>query len=320
MRRALNSYAWFVVVATLVLISIGGHVTTKGAGLAVPDWPLSFGELNPPGWWELPAVRLEHGHRLVGALIGLLTLGLAGWTFALVQDRFARGLVIIAVVVVIIQGVLGGLRVNLVSTNLAIFHGCLGQAFLLILAGCAMRLHWITRRKPFAEPGPRLSRALALACVSFPLVVFMQLIVAAIMRHNHAGMAIPDFPLAFGQVIPPLTTFPVAIHFAHRVLAFGIAVIVISLPFIGALRYRQLRWLVVSSVLLVACQIALGAGIILTGRNATITTLHVVTGATVLLVAFMTGVRAWILEQATPAVSAQQSSSKRSVFAPLAAP
>ncbi len=320
MRRALNIYAWFVVGATLVLISIGGHVTTKGAGLAVPDWPLSFGELNPPGWWELPSVRLEHGHRLVGALIGLLTLILTGWTFASVKDRFARGLVLLAVVVVILQGILGGLRVNLVSTNLAIVHGCLGQVFLLILASCAMRLHWLTRLKPFAATGTRLPPALARLCLVFPTLVFIQLIVAAVMRHHQAGMAIPDFPLAFGQIIPPLTTFPVTIHFAHRVLALGIAVLVISLPLLGAFRYRQLRWLVVLSLLLVACQIALGAGIVLTGRNATMTTMHVVTGATVLLAAFIIGVRAWILTRAQQVVYAAPSSPDRSVFAPLVAP
>jgi cytochrome c oxidase assembly protein subunit 15 len=66
-------YAKLVVASTLVLIFLGGLVTSWQAGMAVPDWPLSFGSLNPDGWWADLPVRLEHGHRIFAAFVGLLT-------------------------------------------------------------------------------------------------------------------------------------------------------------------------------------------------------------------------------------------------------
>jgi cytochrome c oxidase assembly protein subunit 15 len=295
MRRALNFFAWFVVGATLVLITVGGHVTTKGAGLAVPDWPLSFGEVNPPGWWLMPGVRLEHGHRLVGALIGLLTLGLAGWTFACERDRIARRLSIAAIVAVIVQGVLGGMRVNLISTPLAVAHGCLGQLFLLLLATCAMRLNWLSKMSiqesaGKTEPAPA---SWALLVLGLPVLVFVQLTVAAIMRHYGAGIAIPDFPLAFGRLIPPLATFPIAIHFAHRVLALMISIWILAIVARAGFRDRTIRMPLAVLLVCLTVQIALGASVVLTGRNPMLTTLHVVNGAIVLLISYMMAARTW---------------------------
>ncbi len=291
-RRALNFYAWLVVGATLVLISIGGHVTTKGAGMAVPDWPLSFGQINPPGWWLMPAVRLEHGHRLVGAVIGLLTVCLAGWTFLVERDRFARRLVVLAVFGVILQGVLGGIRVNLNSTAFAVVHGCLAQAFLLLLAGCAMRLAWATRSDSTAQGALAAPRpGLRLLGYALPVVLFVELIVAAVMRHYQAGMAIPDFPLAFGRLIPPFASFEISIHFAHRVLALVILLGVLGACFAGPWRVRGVRSPLLWMVLLVAFQIGLGASVVLSGRQSILTTLHVVNGAGVLLASFMFAVR-----------------------------
>src|SRR5438132_1757080 len=73
----LSRFARFTVAATFCLIFIGGLVTSYGAGLAVPDWPLSFGQVNPAGWWRIENVRLEHGHRLFAEFVGLLTTILA---------------------------------------------------------------------------------------------------------------------------------------------------------------------------------------------------------------------------------------------------
>ena len=78
---ALALYAKGVVAATFVLIFIGGLVTSHNAGMAVPDWPLSFGTLNPEGWWGDLPVRLEHGHRLFAAGLGLLTTILCAWVW-----------------------------------------------------------------------------------------------------------------------------------------------------------------------------------------------------------------------------------------------
>jgi cytochrome c oxidase assembly protein subunit 15 len=87
-RPALALYAKIVVAAVFVLIFFGGLVTSWGAGMAAPDWPLSFGSLNPNGWWNDFPLRLEHGHRLIASLVGVLTLYLTGWVW---RNRWIRG-------------------------------------------------------------------------------------------------------------------------------------------------------------------------------------------------------------------------------------
>lgn len=291
----LRAYAWAVVVATLFLITVGGHVTTKDAGMAVPDWPLSFGELNPPGWMDLEDVRLEHGHRLVGAAIGLLTMGLAAGVWCLHRDRFARWLALWCVVAVIVQGVMGGLRVTLISRELAIVHGVFGQVFLLLLAGVAMRLGFLRGNPDTRRERTRgVSPAAAWLAIGTLSVTLVQLVVAAVMRHYKAGMAIPDFPLAFGQIVPPMETFPIAIHFAHRVLALVIVAMATACAFAGGFRRRWLGAPLFWFNMALTVQIALGAHVVLTGRNPAFATWHVVIGAVTLLLAMALAVRARI--------------------------
>jgi len=117
------------VVATFVLILFGGLVTNTGAALAVPDWPTTFGHnmfLYP--WSQMiGGIFYEHSHRLLGAVLGLLTLALAAALWR--EGGHLRALGIVAVAAVVVQGVLGGLRVVLLKETLAIVHGCLAQAF-----------------------------------------------------------------------------------------------------------------------------------------------------------------------------------------------
>ena len=117
------------VVATFVLILFGGLVTNTGAALAVPDWPTTFGYnmfLYP--WSQMiGGIFYEHSHRLLGSIVGLLTLALAAALWR--EGGHLRALGIVAVAAVVVQGVLGGLRVVLLKETLAIVHGCLAQAF-----------------------------------------------------------------------------------------------------------------------------------------------------------------------------------------------
>ena len=119
--------------STLMLIFVGGLVTNTGAGLAVPDWPTTFGYnmfLYP--WSQMVGgVFYEHSHRLIGSIVGLLTMALALVLWLKESGRLARWLGAAAVGAVVIQGVLGGLRVILVSagSELALIHGLLAQAF-----------------------------------------------------------------------------------------------------------------------------------------------------------------------------------------------
>lgn len=123
--------------STLLLIFVGGLVTSTGAGLAVPDWPTTFGYnmfLFP--WSQMVGgVFYEHSHRLIGSIVGLLTLTLACALWVKESTRLPRWLGVAAVGAVIVQGVLGGLRVILVSvgSELALIHGLLAQAFFALL-------------------------------------------------------------------------------------------------------------------------------------------------------------------------------------------
>tara|TARA_A100001037_G_scaffold305472_1_gene345807 strand:+ start:313 stop:1575 length:1263 start_codon:yes stop_codon:yes gene_type:complete len=254
-NKGLNRFAMFVVFATLCLIGMGGLVTSREAGLAVHDWPTSFGYnmflLPLDQWLGKFGIFEEHSHRLLASLVGLLTAGLAGWlwvrestghkrkmalagivltlglmgvrtpsTFVamallavviagisvwhIYQDRTAlRWWGTLAYSMVIIQGVLGGLRVTQFNDEIGIFHGILAQLFLIVLVCIAVfsSLWWkITPTSSGAgEMAPKVIRFHFIAATA---AILLQLILGATMRHQHAGLAVWDFPKAHGQWWP----------------------------------------------------------------------------------------------------------------------
>jgi heme a synthase len=166
---------------TLLLIVAGGLVTNTGSALAVPDWPTTFGHnmfLYP--WAEMVGgVFYEHTHRLLGSLVGLLTLALAASLWP-AGGRW-RLLGIVAAVAVVTQGVLGGLRVVLLQHALAIVHGCLAQAFVALLA--VIMVLTGPRRDAYAtrEVDPAL-RTLAVAAAG---LVYLQVVFGAFLTHSN---------------------------------------------------------------------------------------------------------------------------------------
>src|SRR5436853_3460040 len=131
-RRYRTWFTWFTAVATLLLICSGGMVTSKGVGLAVPDWPTTFGYnmfLFPVSKW-IGGVLFEHTHRLIASTVGFLTIILAIWLWRTEDRPAVRTLGLLAVGGVIQQGILGGLRVTMLKDQIGIFHACLAQAFL----------------------------------------------------------------------------------------------------------------------------------------------------------------------------------------------
>lgn len=173
-----------LVLATLTLIPVGGFVTSHDAGLAVPDWPNTYGSnmfLYPISRMS-GGIYFEHAHRLIGALVGLTTL-VTAWAVirsARAQQapiKLAAGLVPL----VILQGVMGGLRVTETSIGLAIVHGSLGQVFLALtgaLAACASP-SW-RAATPTPHEGGAADRALSAWALG---LVFVQLLLGALTRH-----------------------------------------------------------------------------------------------------------------------------------------
>src|SRR5215813_15248772 len=230
--RWLNRFAWLTFVATLLLICSGGMVTSKNVGLAVPDWPTTFGYnmfLFPVSKW-VGGILFEHTHRLMGSLVGFLTIILVVWLWRTESRRWVRNLGVIALAGVILQGILGGLRVTMMKDEIGVFHACVAQAFLgllvfnalvttefwRLLPGDAVRLEGgapATRGQSYGAriPGLRelapplsLSRAARIRniAISITVAIYVQLALGATMRHQHRDLAILDFPTANGAWIP----------------------------------------------------------------------------------------------------------------------
>ena len=265
--------------ATFLLIVIGGIVTSTDSGLAVPDWPTTFGYnmFTYPLSEMVGGILYEHSHRLMGSLVGLLTIGL--FIFLLARDarRWLKWLGLAALVGVIVQGVLGGLRVTEINRNFAIVHACLAQAFFALLCGIA----WFTSqegvessRGGMTEDTQKLRR---LGLITAALI-YMQLIFGAILRHTGSRL---DAHLLFA--------FLVALHvflLARRLLAMNV-----ERPGTGQSTAMLL-------LALLGVQLMLGTGAFLakltrfgetfaTGLTVAITTAHVAVGALMVASSFV---------------------------------
>ena len=199
-----HRFSLLAVLVTVVLMAWGGFVTSIEAGMAVPDWPSSFGSYDPletgyqdpnnPGaqWWDSLPVLAEHGHRLLGALAGLVTLVLAGWTWLADRRSWMHKLGFFALFLVIVQGVLGGLRVVFNSLDLAVVHACAAQLFFATLVAMTLFTSggWL-RADSLTDKSPALDRLRLLSAVTVA-ALFAQIILGALLRHRGAGMA-PGF-------------------------------------------------------------------------------------------------------------------------------
>jgi cytochrome c oxidase assembly protein subunit 15 len=314
----LHRFAVLTAVATLFLICVGGVVTSKGVGLAVPDWPTTFGYnmfFFPFSKW-VGGVFYEHSHRLVASGVGLLTTILAVWLWLKEERRWLRWLGVIAFVAVVVQGVLGGLRVTQLKDEIGIFHAALAQLFFVLM--CAIALFTSRCGGRCEEADFEASRASASSrrrlrtfYIAVTCLIFIQLLIGATMRHQHAGLAIPDFPMAYGELWPamddasigrynqlrheatavhPITASGVALQMVHRILAFGI---LFSVLFAAWKTLRQFTArllpgrLAIGWVTLILIQVALGAATIWTNKSADIATAHVAVGALSLAIGAM---------------------------------
>jgi heme a synthase len=302
----LHGFALFTAIATLFLICSGGMVTSKGVGLAVPDWPTTFGYnmfLFPFSKW-VGGIFFEHTHRLIASVVGFQTIILAVWLWRAEDRRWLRNLGFTALGLVILQGVLGGLRVTLLKDEIGVFHACLAQMFfglLIVITLATSRLWQRLPTKNFPRGVPPLTR-FAILTTS---VIYLQLALGATMRHQHRDLAIVDFPAAYGQIIPNITTaklekindwrnaralsevtsFHIWLQMAHRFLALVIAAGVIACLFQARaveLRETPLARFSDTWFLLLACQITLGAWVIWSNKAADVATAHVAVGATML--------------------------------------
>jgi cytochrome c oxidase assembly protein subunit 15 len=182
-NAAHHRFTVFVAALAFLLIVAGGLVTSNNAGLAVPDWPTSFGHL-----FKIPkmigGVKFEHGHRMIAEFVGLLTIICAVWTWRVDRRRWMRGLTIGAVAGVVFQGVLGGLTVlNFLPPAISTAHATVGQTMFCVLAIIAV----FTSRSWMEEPREKIARKdarpLLRHCWMLIGFLYLQLILGAAFRH-----------------------------------------------------------------------------------------------------------------------------------------
>ena len=190
--RFRHIFSWFTFLLTLLLMGWGAVVTSMDAGLAVPDWPSSFQSYDPlnplEGWWRIPPVLAEHGHRLMGMLVGLCTIILTVWTWLSDDRAWMKKLALAALLLVCVQGALGGLRVVLTSLDLAIVHACTAQLFLGLVAGITLftSQSWTTEPN-ISLPEKRTAKGFRFMLVGLVAVIYMQVILGALLRHYGRG-------------------------------------------------------------------------------------------------------------------------------------
>jgi heme a synthase len=322
-KRLLHWYAVAAAASVLFLICSGGLVTSHEAGMSVPDWPNSFGYnmfLFPVSHW-VGGVFFEHTHRLIGSVVGLITVVLCVALFVIEERRWVKTLGIIAIGAVVVQGVLGGLRVTENNALLGLFHGCLAQSFFALMATIALvtSRFWLDLEQPITNHQSPITSHLSLLtshrrwALVITGMVFVQLILGASMRHSHAGLSIPDFPTSYGRAFPPLDDASIAqinqargaasqpytsaalilLQYVHRIWAL---LIVAGLVFtaVRLLRdrslptfFRRCSWM---WVLLVIVQFCLGAWTVLSNKAADIATAHVMCGALTLILGVLLAV------------------------------
>ena len=262
--------------ATLFLIFVGAEVKSRHAGLSVPDWPLSYGQVWPK---MVGDVFYEHGHRTVASAVGLLTLILAIWTARTDSRMWVRNLGWVALLAVILQGVLGGLTVlNLLPTPVSATHATLAQVFLCLVGWLAY-----TGTKEWNSPAstdPVSARVAFRACAFALIAVFIQLLFGAWMRHSEAGLAVPFFPTSeSGSLLPQTVDELVVIHMLHR--GFAVIVLVLVLRAVASVARRLpefgLHATLIASLVLI--QVMLGALVIWEEKSPIITSIHVMNGA-----------------------------------------
>jgi len=287
----LHRFAVVCAAATLLLIFVGGLVTSTGSALAVPDWPLAFGKLIP----QLEGgVRFEYGHRLVAGVVVILTLILAVWSWQAEPQRWVRKTALAAIALIVAQAILGGITVLLLlPLPIAVAHAAIGQALfcmIVVIAAFTNPRFAADVRTAVDERRPALT---PLATVT-TIMIYAQILVGAVMRHLGAGLAIPDFPLAFGRLVPPFTSVYVGINFAHRCGALMVVIFVIW-TVVRVMRFYRgevgMVGLALGLVALLLSQITLGALTIWSGRAVLPTTAHVAVGAAVLATSLVLTIR-----------------------------
>ena len=301
---AVRRLSKIIVFLTLSLIFVGALIKSHEVGLSVPDWPTSYGKqmFLFPFSEMVGGIFYEHGHRLFATIVGFFTLLQFIVLSFTDHPLWVKKMSFVALVLVITQGLLGGMTVIFfLPPQISIVHGVLAQIFFVSIIFIAYSLS-DSRSNKKKQSYPLFIKRGALIIT---LLVFVQLVLGALVRHTSSGLAIPDFPKMGGMWIPTfsdnmvnninvelfdknldmVSKWQVVIHFLHRLGAF---IITLALTFF-IYKFRNMlekntiesKILILLSVLLLI-QIILGATTVITEKLPFVASFHVVTGAALL--------------------------------------
>lgn len=296
---------------TLMLIFLGALVKSTESGLSVPDWPTTYGHFmfSFPLDQMVGGIKYEHTHRMLASIVGLMALTLCVMLLRSSAAVWIKRLSIWSVILVIGQGILGGLTViHFLPVALSSLHGVLAQTFFIVTVMIAYGLskehqHRLTINETYDGKFIRFG-------IILTIMIFIQLILGNIMRHTNSGLAIPDFPTMGGKLIPtmnqdmlmwinawrfehdldPVKMGQIHTHLTHRIWGF---LILFKLLFINSVAYKRhlsnpfimktLFWLNLAMMM----QIGLGIATVLMQKEFITTSLHVTLGAVVLGLSFL---------------------------------
>ena len=303
--QGMRRWAGVLVTALWILIGAGSLVTTTGSGLSIPDWPLAYHRLVPPYWQG--GVIMEYSHRVLAGVVLLLAAGLAVAAHRRGGDPWSRRWPWVILGLLLAQAALGGVTVLLdLPKSVSILHAAVAQLAFLAAVALAVHLH---PPPSTGTPDPETRRFLR---PWFPwvaglaLLLYLQVLAGALVRHHAAGLAVPDFPLAYGRLWPPREIMRVAylapkirLHMIHRY-----AGIILGLGVLGAAVLFHRRHPVTPAVrtparwaaALVLVQIPAGGWIIWSSRHWFPTTLHVLLGTALVGVVLWWAMRLYGIE------------------------
>ena len=293
----LHKYSRLVVASTVLLILAGSFVTSTDSGLSVPDWPTTYGwnMFTFPPSKMVGGIFYEHGHRLIASTVGLMTIVLAVWLWTTDSRRWLKWFGVGALGAVVAQGLLGGLTVLfLLPPAVSTAHAGLAEIFFCMTVAIAVFTspRWIDGYTAVGVDDARLRRLTTATVV----VIYIQILIGATMRHVGAGLAIPDFPWMFGHIVPDHWSPAIALHFAHRLGALFVTLSILATSTYIWMRHADRPELARPATLiifLVGAQLMLGAFTVLSRRDVWINSLHVVCGALVLTTALVIALRSW---------------------------
>lgn len=262
------------IVALFILLVWGNIVAGLKAGLACPDWPLCHGRVIPAYRWD---VYVEFIHRVIGGITSVLIIALA-YKRIRKYVSYYKLVPVVCVLLLLIQIVLGGIVVLLkLPVDLTTLH--FANAIVIFSLTLYMSFFDGENKTPkFSISGP--------AGIFFVLsiLIIIQAVLGAYVRHSASGLACPDFPTCLGFWVPPAISGPVLNHYSHRILAYFIFVVFLILLVISQKNrnYETARPYLKAAFLFIVIQIALGALVVLSKLTFYVTAIHLSIGLVIL--------------------------------------